>query len=69
MSHTFNLKPSLTIVFTLNPFVGSSTVLGASLLRYFSRAVLPALSSPSTKFWLLCRSFLIFEVNLKDPFK
>ena len=68
MSQTFNLKPSFTIVFTLNPFVGSSTVLGASLLKYFNNVVLPALSKPKTNIFASLSFFLIFVINLKAPY-
>ena len=60
MSHTFNLKPSLHIVLTLNPFVGSSILEGASLLKNLSKVVFPALSRPKTNIFASLSLFLSF---------
>ena len=67
MSQTFNLNPSLHIVLTLKPFVGSSIFDGASLLKNLSNVVLPALSKPSTNIFASLSDFFYFLKRSSNP--
>ena len=67
ISQTFNLNPSLHIVFTLKPFVGSSIFDGESLLKNFRRVVLPALSKPKTNILASLSDFFNLRKRSSNP--